>query len=146
MARKSGNNIQGITIEIGGDATKLEKALSGVEGKVKSTQAELKEVEKLLKLDPKNTEALAQKQQLLSKAISETKEKLDVLKTAEAQVEEQFRRGEVSEEQYRALKREIEVANLQCRQNLLILQLPQYQEALKEIPCLPFQSKGLVFH
>lgn len=108
MARKSGNNIQGITIEIGGDATKLEKALSGVEGKVKSTQAELKEVEKLLKLDPKNTEALAQKQQLLSKAISETKEKLDVLKTAEAQVEEQFRRGEVSEEQYRALKREIE--------------------------------------
>ena len=108
MARKGGNNIQGITIEIGGDATKLEKALSGVEGKVKSTQAELKEVEKLLKLDPKNTEALAQKQQLLSKAISETKEKLDVLKTAEAQVEEQFRRGEVSEEQYRALKREIE--------------------------------------
>lgn len=65
-------------------------------------------MEKLLKLDPKNTEALAQKQQLLSKAISETKEKLDVLKTAEAQVEEQFRRGEVSEEQYRALKREIE--------------------------------------
>ena len=108
MARKGGNNIQGITIEIGGDATKLEKALSGVEGKVKSTQAELKEVEKLLKLDPKNTEALAQKQQLLSKAISETKEKLDVLKTAEAQVEEQFKRGEVSEEQYRALKREIE--------------------------------------
>ena len=115
MARKGGNNIQGITIEIGGDATKLEKALSGVEGKVKSTQAELKEVEKLLKLDPKNTEALAQKQQLLSKAISETKEKLDVLKTAEAQVEEQFKRGEVSEEQYRALKREIEATELSLK-------------------------------
>ena len=102
------NNIKGITIEIGGDTTKLDKALGDVNKNVKSTQAELKEVEKLLKLDPKNTEALAQKQQLLSKAINETKEKLDVLKTAEAQVEEQFKRGEVSEEQYRALKREIE--------------------------------------
>ena len=102
------NNIKGITIEIGGDTTKLDKALGGVNKNVKSTQAELREVEKLLKLDPKNTEALAQKQQLLTKAVGETKEKLDVLKTAEAQVEEQFKKGEVSEEQYRAIKREIE--------------------------------------
>lgn len=100
--------IRGITIEIGGETTKLEKALAGVAGKVKGTQKELKEVERLLKLDPKNTELLAQRQQLLSAAVSETKGKLDVLKTAEAQVQEQFRRGEVSEEQYRALKREIE--------------------------------------
>ena len=109
------NNIKGITIEIGGDTTKLDKALGNVNKNVKSTQAELKEVEKLLKLDPKNTEALAQKQELLKKAIGETKEKLDVLKTAEAQVQEQFQRGEISEEQYRALKREIEATELSLK-------------------------------
>ena len=109
------NNIKGITIEIGGDTTKLDKALGGVNKNVKSTQAELREVEKLLKLDPKNTEALAQKQQLLTKAVGETKEKLDVLKTAEAQVEEQFKKGEVSEEQYRAIKREIEATELSLK-------------------------------
>ena len=54
--------IKGITIEIGGDTTQLEKALSGVNGKVRNTQAELREVNKLLKMDPGNTEALAQKQ------------------------------------------------------------------------------------
>ena len=109
------NNIKGITIEIGGNTTKLTSALSNVNKEVRGTQAELKEVEKLLKLDPKNTEALAQKQKLLKDAISETKEKLDVLKTAEAQVEEQFKRGEVSEEQYRALKREIEATELSLK-------------------------------
>ena len=110
MANKG---IKGITIEIGGDTTKLEKALSGVNGKVRNTQAELREVNKLLKMDPKNTEALAQKQTILSDAIEETKEKLDILKTAERQVQEQFQRGEVSEEQYRALKREIEKTSLE---------------------------------
>ncbi len=100
-------NIKGITLEIGGETTKLDKALAGVNGKVKSTQKELKEVERLLKLDPKNTELLAQKQELLKKALGETREKLDVLKKAEAQVQEQFAKGEISEKQYRALQREI---------------------------------------
>ena len=109
------NNIKGITIEIGGNTTKLTNALSSVNKEVKNTQGELREVERLLKLDPKNTEALAQKQKLLKDAISETKEKLDVLKTAEAQVEEQFKNGEVSEEQYRALKREIEATELSLK-------------------------------
>ena len=109
------NNIKGITIEIGGDTTKLDKALGSVNKNVKSTQSELREVEKLLKLDPKNTEALEQKQKLLAKAVGETKEKLDVLKTAEAKVEEQFKNGEVSEEQYRALKREIEATELSLK-------------------------------
>jgi len=109
------NNIKGITIEIGGDTTKLDKALGSVNKNVGSTQSELREVEKLLKLDPKNTEALEQKQKLLAKAVGETKEKLDVLKTAEAQVEEQFKNGEVSEEQYRALKREIEATELSLK-------------------------------
>lgn len=109
------NNIRGITIEIGGDTTKLDKALGNVNKNVKSTQSELRKVEKLLKLDPKNTEALEQKQKLLAKAVEETKEKLDVLKTAEAQVQEQFKNGEVSEEQYRALKREIEATEISLK-------------------------------
>ena len=102
------NNIKGITIEIGGDTTKLSEALKDTNTKIKSTQSELNEVKKLLKLDPKNTELLAQKQQILKNAVSETKEKLDVLKDAEKQVQEQFKNGQASEEQYRAIKREIE--------------------------------------
>ena len=101
------SKIRGITIEIGGDTTKLDKALGSVDKKVKGTQAELREVNKLLKIDPTNTEMLAQKQALLTDAISETKEKLDILKNAESQVQEQFKKGEVSEEQYKALKREL---------------------------------------
>lgn len=101
------STIKGITIEIGGDTTKLDKALSGVNKQSRDLQKELKEVEKGLKLDPKNTELLAQKQTLLKEAVTATSEKLDVLKSAEAQVQKQFENGEVSEEQYRALQREI---------------------------------------
>lgn len=101
------SKIAGITIEIGGDTKKLGKALDDVNKKTKSTQDELREINRLLKLDPKNTELLAQKQTLLKDAISATKEKLDVLKTAEAQVQEQFKKGEATEEQYRAVQREI---------------------------------------
>ena len=100
-------SIKGITIEIGGDTTKLSKALSGVNSSCSSLQKELREVDKLLKLDPTNTELLAQKQKILKEAIGSTKEKLDTLKEAEKQVQEQFENGEVSEEQYRALQREI---------------------------------------
>lgn len=112
------SKIRGITIEIGGDTTKLDKALGSVDKKVKGTQVELREVNKLLKVDPTNTEMLAQKQALLTDAISETKEKLDILKNAESQVQAQFARGEISEEQYKALTREIgrtevELANLE---------------------------------
>lgn len=99
--------INGITIEINGKTEKLQKALSGVNEKTRETQSELKKIERLLKLDPKNTELLAQKQKLLKDAVSETKEKLDVLKTAEAQVQEQFKKGEATEEQYRAIQREV---------------------------------------
>lgn len=101
------STIKGITIEIGGDTTKLDKALSAVNKQSRDLQKELKEVEKGLKLDPKNTELLAQKQTLLKEAVAATSEKLDVLKSAEAQVQKQFENGEVSEEQYRALQREI---------------------------------------
>ena len=103
----SGNNIKGITIEIGGDTTKLDKALTKVNEQSRNLTDELKKVEKGLKLDPKNTELLAQKQAVLKESIAATSDKLNVLKSAEEQVQQQFARGEVSEEQYRALKREI---------------------------------------
>lgn len=71
------NRIKGITIEIGGDITKLETALKGVNKEIRNTQSQLNDVEKLLKLDPGNTELLSQKQKLLSQAVNETKEKLE---------------------------------------------------------------------
>ena len=95
------DRIKGIVVEIGGDTTGLSKALSGVNREIGSTQSQLRDVERLLKLDPTNTQLLEQKQRLLASAISQTKEKLDTLKTAEKQVQEQFERGEVSREQYR---------------------------------------------
>ena len=67
------NRIKGITVEIGGDTTKLQTALQGVNKEIKSTQSQLKDVEKLLKLDPGNTELLAQKEKQLSDAVKETK-------------------------------------------------------------------------
>ena len=76
------SRIQGITVEIGGDTTKLSTALSKVNKEIRDTQSQLKDVNKLLKLDPGNAELLAQKQRLLSQAVSETKEKLDALKLA----------------------------------------------------------------
>lgn len=66
------NRIKGITVEIGGDTTKLSKALEGVNKNIKNTQTQLKDVDKLLKLDPKNTELLSQKQKLLAESISAT--------------------------------------------------------------------------
>ena len=97
--------IRGITVEIGGDTTGLTKALKQVNSEIKSTQSQLKDVEKLLKLDPGNTELLTQKQQLLAKTVSETKEKLAALK----QAEEQLKAAGVDENsaQFMALKREI---------------------------------------
>ena len=88
------SGIKGITIEIGGDTTKLDKAFIGKTGKKSaSLQRELKEVNRLLKLDPGNTELVAQKQKILAESVSETKKKLDILKEAEKQVQEQFERG-----------------------------------------------------
>ena len=99
--------IKGITVEIGGDTTGLSKALGGINREINATQRELREVEKLLKLDPENTDLLAQKERLLGEAIEETKTKLDALKHAEASAQEQFKKGEISRQQYDKLQREI---------------------------------------
>ena len=101
------NRIKGITVEIGGDTTKLSKALEGVNKDIKGTQTQLKDVQKLLKLDPTNTELLSQKHKLLADAISATKEKLEVLKTAAEQANTALANGEISQQQYDALQREI---------------------------------------
>lgn len=103
----SRNLIKGLTVEIGGDTTKLGKALESVNKKSGDLSAELKEIDRLLKFDPENTELLAQRQKVLAGTIENTEEKLRTLREAERQVQLQFERGEVSEEQVRALQREI---------------------------------------
>ncbi len=101
------NTIKGLTVEIGGDTTKLGKAIKDVEAKSRSLSKELGDINKLLKLDPGNTELLAQKQKVLGEAAEAAAKKLETLKEAERQVQQQFERGEASEEQLRALQREI---------------------------------------
>ncbi len=101
------SRIQGITVEIGGDTTKLTAALKGVNGEIRTTQSQLRDVNNLLKLDPGNTELLAQKHRLLAEAVRETKEKLETLKAAAEQANEALAKGEITQEQYDGLQREI---------------------------------------
>ena len=101
------NRIKGITVEIGGDTTGLDKALKSVNSSIKTTQSSLKDVNRLLKLDPKNTELLSQKQKLLKDAIGATKEKLDSLKQAQEQAKQQLENGDLGQDKYDALQREI---------------------------------------
>ena len=120
MAR---NQIKGLTVEIGGDTTQLGKALESVNKKSGDLSSELGEINRLLKLDPENTDLLAQRQQVLANAITNTSTKLETLREAERQVQRQFERGEVSEEQVRALRREIIATEGQ---------LNRYEEQAKE--------------
>lgn len=101
------NRIKGITVEIGGDTTGLDKALKGVNSTIRNTQSSLRDVNRLLKLDPKNTTLLSQKQKLLKDSINATKEKLEGLKEAQKQAKEQLERGELGQDKYDALQREI---------------------------------------
>lgn len=102
------DRIKGITIEIDGQTTGLKKALGDVTSQSISVQKELTDVNRLLKFDPGNTAALAQKQELLSKQIEVTSQKLKGLKDAQSQVDEQFKSGKIGEEQYRSFQREIQ--------------------------------------
>lgn len=100
-------NIKGITIEIGGNTTKLESALKDVNKIVYSTNSELRSLNQALKLDPKNTELLAQKQDVLRKNIAATTERLETLKEAQRQMGDYNSLTEEQKEQYRALSVEI---------------------------------------
>ena len=115
--------LKGLTIKIGGDTSDLTKSLDKVEKQGAGLSKELGQINKLLKLDPKNTDLLAQKQKVLADAISNTEKKLETLREAEAQAQEKFAQGKISEAQYRALQREIIATEKQ---------LEKYQGAAKE--------------
>ena len=105
--------VRGITIELGADTSGLSKALKGVNTEIGKTQKDLKDVERLLKLDPSNTELLAQKQKLLSDRVEETKTKLDALKQAQESIDLSTEDGQ---RQYDALTREIVSCENELRQ------------------------------
>lgn len=100
----SGAKVRGITIELGADTNGISKALSGLNSQISGTTKQLKDVERLLKLDPKNTELLRQKQELLTKAITDSKAKVDQLKQAQVQLGD---RTEENAKQYDAIEREL---------------------------------------
>lgn len=101
-------NIKGIIVEIGGDTTNLQKALSKVNSSTASLSKELKGVNSLLKLDPKNTELTAQKQQLLKESIEQTSKKLNELRKTQEMADSTIANGgEISQKNYRNLQREI---------------------------------------
>lgn len=101
------STIKGLTVEIGGDTTKLGKALDKVEKQSKNLSGELKDINRLLKLDPENVELLTQKQKVLTNAIDDTNEKLKILRAAQKQAQEDLKNNKISEGQYRELQREI---------------------------------------
>ena len=102
------NRIKGITIEIDGDTTKLEKALGKLNTEIRNSQSTLKDIDKLLKLDPGNTDLLQQKYRVLGTSVDDTKQKLQSLKEAQEQMDRAIAGGkEVNQDQYDALQREI---------------------------------------
>ncbi len=106
MAKKT---IRGITVQIGGDTSGLTKALDKADSALNATRRELREVEKGLKFDPGNTKLIAQQQEVLQKAIKESADKLHMLEDAQEKVDEAFKKGEISPEQYREYEREVEL-------------------------------------
>ena len=101
------SRVKGITVEIGGDTTGLDKALSKINSSIYKTQYALKDVNKLLKLDPTNTTLLAQKHDLLQKEIANTENKLEELKKADKQAKIQLESGDLGKDKYNDLQREI---------------------------------------
>ena len=101
------STIKGITIEIGGNTQPLNKSLQDVNKTARDLGSELRIIDKLLKLDPTNTTLLAQKQKVLAESISNTEKKLKTLKIAQEQAQEQLSKGEIGEDQYRALERQV---------------------------------------
>lgn len=123
--------IKGITIEIGGDTKPLQQALKDVNTKTKDLNSELYKVDRLLKLDPGNTELLAQKQKLLSEAVENSTDKLKRLEKAEKDVQEQFKKGKISEEQYRHFQRT--VINAEQELNKFKTKAEQTEKTSKEL-------------
>lgn len=108
------SRVKGLTIEINGSTTGLDKALGKMNSTIGNSQAKLRDLDKLLKLDPKNTELLEQKQRALKDAIGATKDKLETLKKAQEEAKQQLADGKIGQDQYDALTREI----IDCEQAL----------------------------
>ena len=125
------SRIKGITVEIGGDTTKLQTALKGVNTEIRNTESQLRDVNKLLKLEPGNTDLIAQKHKLLGQAVDETKQKLETLKTAQEQANEALKNGTITQEQYDGLQREI--AETEAKLRDLEAQANQSATALQKI-------------
>ena len=117
------SRIKGITIDIGANTVPLTDALKEVDKSLKSTQSQLNDVNRLLKLDPKNTELLAQKQKLLNSAVNDTTEKIKQEKEALKQLAN-TPGAEKNAKQMEALRREIEANEIQ---------LKKYKDELKEM-------------
>ena len=100
-------NIKGITIEIGGNTTKLENALKSVDKQVYGLNSDLKNLNQALKLDPKNTELLSQKYDVLQRNIAETEKRLQTLKTAQKQMGDYTKLTDAQKSSYNALSLEI---------------------------------------
>ena len=99
--------LKGIVVSIGGDTSGLTRALQSLNDKIYSTTGELKEVNRLLKFNPQSTTLLKQKQELLAKSIKATSDKLKELKNAEKAVQEEVKKGNIAESEYRVFQREI---------------------------------------
>lgn len=132
-------NIKGITVEIGGDTTGLDKALSNVNKQANTLSAEMRQVDNALKnIDPDSTELLAQKQEILSKQIEVTSDKLEKLKSVQDQVNEQVKNGKISETTYRGFQREViateaTLKKLQQQQEDLSKETVTFAEATKNV-------------
>lgn len=132
------SKIKGITIELGGDTTKLDKALETSEKQSKNLQGELRGINTLLKFDPSSVELITQKQQVLSEAIETTKSKLKTLEQAQVQVQQQFEKGDITAEQYRSFQREIvstqkKLSDLENQQEQLNSVLNQAESAYSSL-------------
>ena len=99
--------LKGIVVKIGGDTSGLTRALQSLNDKIYSTTGELKEVNRLLKFNPQSTTLLKQKQELLANSIKATSDKLKELKNAEKAVQDEVKKGNIAESEYRAFQREI---------------------------------------
>lgn len=125
-------SIKGIIVEIGGDTSGLQKALSKVNSATSSLSKELRGINSLLKLDPKNTELVTQKQQVLSETIKDTENKLKLLhSTYDRAVEAEANGSKISEENWRNIQREI--INTENKLKALKLEASNWTKAGKSI-------------
>lgn len=146
------SRVKGITIQLGGDTTGLDKALKGVNKEISGTQSQLKDVERLLKLDPKNTVLLQQKQKLLAEAIEETRVKLHSLNTASDQNKEKVKNYEAFAKAFEPIQEEIrksteELKKLERQQAKLAekgkVDTSAYRDLTKEIEVTKAELEGL---